>query len=111
MAQLKDTTIDGSLIVNGSITSPVIDGLHSAKTNGILTSGTDLNTLITYNDTGFYAVTGDRTYLNLPDGVTWGFLKVIMISDDSWVLQEFFSDGRFHVRIYANSTWSNWVEH
>ena len=109
MAQLKDTTVDGSLIVNGDISSPTIDSLHSAKSNGILPSGTDLNTLTAYDDTGFYAATGDRTYTNLPSGTVWGFLKVIAISDDSWVLQEFFTVEKFYYRIYANNSWSNWI--
>lgn len=111
MAQLKNTTIDGDLIVNGKMICDDIAKFYSSKTNGILENGSDLNDLTTYNGTGFYAVTGDRTYLNMPPDVTWGILKVIMTTEDSWVLQEFFGLETLHTRFCANGQWSNWVQH
>lgn len=88
-----------------------IYNVYSARDNGVLSSGIDLNTLYTYDNIGYYALPGNYTYANKPSDTIWGLLRVTMIYNGGWTLQEFFSNTRYFTRMRANSVWSEWTEH
>ena len=83
------------------------DSLKSARTHGSLLIGTDLNTLNMDKYCGIYAL--DKTYINMPNGITFGVLRVAVVG--TYVLQELFSNSKYFTRMYVNSTWSTWTEH
>lgn len=100
-----DTTNKSSLVsAINEIVDETIDTPH-CKNLGVLPNNTNLNDVTEWS---VYQLYNNRTYSNIPTGVTWGLLETIPIN--SIIIQRLSSSSCWY-RYYWNSAWDSWKKY